>query len=431
MNLLTDSLSLFQLIVFVVTFLLLEGIYSGAEISLLSADKLALREAADQGSHRAKVALELSGQPEKVLSTTLVMTCACVVTISSLISLYLGQTGVEHTEAWSIALTSPLIVLFGELIPKMVYQRHATRLAPWVAILVNVSYWALLPITRLLSFYTTYISKIIAPLEQLLSSGKRNRRDELRALLSTSQRQSEIKSSERKIIKRILDFKDASAKTAFIPLVKVDAIEDSATIQEALRHFNEHRHSRIPVYSERIDNIIGILAFRDLFSTSDLNGSVRKQMSPAHYVAETQALDDLLVEMRQEHLEMVVVVDEHGGAVGVITFEDIIEEILGEIDDEYDHQSQALYKTVGDAEWIVQAKIEIEAINESLKLDLPQGDYTTLGGFLLQQFGRIPQTGDELFFDTRAGSLKLKIRKASERQIEIVMVELLSPSSKE
>lgn len=428
---LPESLTLNQLIPAVTALLLLEGVYSGSEISLLSADKLALKEAAEKGRIRAKLALTLAGQPEKILSTTLIMTCACTVLISSLISLYFLQSQFEHPEAWSIAIASPLIVLFGELIPKTLYQRHATWLAPWVATLVNLTYLILTPITRPLTVYTTYISRIIAPLEAALASGKRNRRAELRALLSGHKRNSEIKSSERKIIKRILDFKDASAKSAFIPLVRVDGIEESATVQEALLHFDEHRHSRIPVYSQRIDNIVGILPIKSLLLTNEKNQAIRNFMTPAHYVAETQALDDLLLEMRHENLEMVVVVDEHGGAVGIITFEDIIEEILGEIDDEYDRQSLSLYKTIGESEWVVQARIEIEVLNDTLKLDLPHGDYLTLSGFLLQQFGRIPHTGDELFFDTSAGNLKLKIRKASDRQIEVVQIELISPLREE
>jgi hypothetical protein len=178
----------------------------------------------------------------------------------------------------------------------------------------------------------------------------------------------------------------------------------------------------MPVYSNRIDNIIGILENSDLLGTSDLSESIKLYISPAHYAAETQSLEDLLSDMRSEDSEMVVVVDEHGGAVGILTFEDIVEEIVGEISDEFDFETLS-YKELSEQSWSVQAKMEIQQINETLKVDLPEGNYETLSGFLLQQFGRIPEPRDELFFDTPTGSYKFTIQRATERHIELVLVE--------
>jgi CBS domain containing-hemolysin-like protein len=138
-------------------------------------------------------------------------------------------------------------------------------------------------------------------------------------------------------------------------------------------------------------------------------------------VAETQSLEDLMLDMRREDHEVVVVVDEHGGAVGILTFEDIVEEIVGEISDEYDYESKP-YKDLTETSWSVQARMEIQQINEILKLELPEGEYETLSGFLLQQFGRIPEHRDELFFDTPSGSYKFVIQKATDRHIESVLI---------
>lgn len=406
--------------------LLIEGFFSGSEIALLSADKMALRKPAPKGRPSHKRALKLASHPETVLSTTLLMTSLSVVGTSSLIALYFISHQIPYAHAWSIALTSPLVVLLGELLPKTFFQRHATRLAPWVALPVRGAYFAFYPLTRLLSLYTSRLSKLVGPIEDLLGGRKRTTREEIRSLLSLGKKDSELRASQRRMIKRIFDFSDTEAKHALIPLVRVDAIEVQSTVEEALSRFERHRHSRMPVFEDRIDNIIGILEVGDLLSgANELNQSIRLHISPAHYVAETQSLEDLMLEMSKEDDEMVVVVDEHGGAVGVLTFEDIIEEIVGEISDEYDTESKP-FKEVEPGKWVVQARMEIEAVNELLKLELPQGDYETLSGFLLQQFGRIPELRDELYFNTPRGDIRFVVQRATRRHIETVGVEILT-----
>jgi putative hemolysin len=419
------NLSVVTLLVSVPPLLLIEGFFAGSEISLLSADKLVLKSNAQKGSRRAKLALELSNKPERVLSTTLLATSLCVIAISSLIALFVLSRGIAHADLVSVALTSPLVVLLGELIPKTIYQRYATQLAPWVAFPLHVTYIVFYPFTKLLSTYTTKLSRLVGPIEEMLTGKRRTTREELRSLLSYNRKETDIKASEKRMIKRIFDFKDTEAKHALIPLVKVEAIDESETIREALERFQRHRHSRMPVFSERIDNIVGVLEANDLFGVLDLNQPIRNYVSNAHYVAETQSLEDLMIDMRREDIQMVVVVDEYGGAIGVLTFEDIIEEIVGEINDEYDSEG-ALFREVTETKWLVQSRMEIQAINERLRLDLPEGDYETLSGFLLQQFGKIPDIRDELYFDTSSGTLKFTIRKATQRQIESVEIEKLS-----
>jgi len=416
------NLSTTTLVALLPPLLLLEGFFSGSEIALLSADKLSLTKKIKQGDHGAKLALQLANHPERVLSTTLLITSLCVITISALSAFYFMGSQKTHSELLAVLVTSPLVVVLGELLPKTIYQRHATKLAPWIAFPVAWTYWVFYPITKLLGLYTTRLSRMVGPIEELLSGKRRTTRDELRSLLSYNKKETEIKASEKRMIKRIFDFKDTEAKHALIPLVRVDATEETSNVGDALQKFERHRHSRMPVYANRIDNIIGVLEAADLLSATDLKESIRLYISPVRYAAETQALEDLMLEMRQEDEEMVVVVDEHGGAVGILTFEDIVEEIVGEISDEYDIESLP-YKVLSDTKWLVQARMEIQLINETLRLDLPQGDYETLSGFLLQQFGRIPGIRDELFFTTPAGTFRFLIQSATERHIESVQVE--------
>jgi CBS domain containing-hemolysin-like protein len=416
------NISILQLLILIIPVLVVEGFFSGSEIALLSADKIHLKKQSKAGLLGAELALALSNHPERVFSTTLLISSLCVITISTLVSLFFLEQQVKYPNLYAILFTSPLVVLFGELIPKTIYQRHSRRLAPWVAYPIFWTYWILYPITRLIAYYTTRLSRLIGPLEEIIAGKQRTTREDIRALLSYSQSESEIKSTEKTMIRRIFDFKDTEAKNALLPLVKVDAISNQATIQDALISFEKHRHSRMPVYSERIDNIVGVLENSDLLAANDLNESIDLYISPAHYAAETQSLEDLMHDMRSEDSEMVVVVDEHGGAVGILTFEDIVEEIVGEISDEFDFETLS-YKQLSEISWSVQAKMEIQQINEILKIDLPQGNYETLSGFLLQQFGRIPEPRDELFFDTPTGYYKFMIQSATERHIELVLIE--------
>lgn len=423
----SSAMDVMILFLIVPPLLLIEGFFSGSEIALLSADKLGLKSKARQGSKSAKLALELSNHPERVLASTLLMTSVCVVATSSLLSLYFMSLGIEHSEFFAILVTSPLVVIVGELIPKTIFQRFSDRMAPWVAMPVNLVYWAFFPVTRVLSGYTTRLSRLLGPVEELIAGKRRTKREELETLLSYGKKDSELKSSERRMIKRIFDFKDTEAKHALIPLVRVDAIDQDSTIGEAFDKFRQHRHSRMPVFSGRVDNIVGVLELGDLTGATDRKQSIKPFLTPAHYVAETQALSDLLQDLRREDIELVVVVDEYGGAIGIITLEDIIEEIVGDIQDEYDAEHLP-YRELTPSSWLVQARMEITAIQERLAIEIPEGEYETLAGFLLQQFGRIPEVGDELYYDTRQGTVKFTIRKASERQIESVHLERLETS---
>ncbi len=416
------NLSLMKLFALVLPILIIEGFFSGSEIALLAADRINLKKQGKSGDLGAELALALANHPERVFATTLLISSLCVITISTLVSLFFLERQVRYPNLFAVLLTSPLVVLFGELIPKTIYQRNSKLLAPWVAYPIFWTYWILYPVTRMIAYYTTRLSRLIGPLEEILAGKQRTTRDDIRALLSYNQNETEIKSIEKTMIKRIFDFKDTEAKNALLPLVQVDAISNQATVQNALESFLKHRHSRMPVYSQRIDNIVGILENSDLLGANDPKESIQLYISPAHYAAETQSLEDLMHDMRSEDSEMVIVVDEHGGAVGILTFEDIVEEIVGEISDEFDFESLP-YKELSDRSWSVQAKMEIQQINETLKIEIPQGDYETLSGFLLQQFGRIPEPRDELFFNTTTGYYKFMIQSATERHIESVLIE--------
>jgi putative hemolysin len=407
---------------------LIQGLFAGSEIALLSADRLQLQSRAKSGSRLAARALALVKEPERIFSTTLLLTSLCVVTSSVLIALWVIDTYGAQSDLLAIAITSPVIVLFGEVLPKTLFQLNANRAAPWVAPLVQGGFYVFFPITSVLGRYTSRLSRAIDPLEELIVGKKRSTREELRALVSSSRSDSEITTSEKRLIRRILDFKGTEAQHALIPLVKVDAIELEATVFDALESFQQHRHSRMPVYSERVDNIVGILDVGDLFSAADTDAPVKTYMRQPHYAPETQELEELIRDMRSKKVEMSVVVDEYGGAVGVLTVEDIVEEIVGEIRDEFDPEASS-YREISEGRWWIPGKQEILPLNEALHLEIPEGPYETIGGFLLQQFGRIPEPEDEVHYSTPQGKFRFIVQRATPRAIQAVILERLSQPS--
>ncbi len=400
--------------------LALQSFFSGSEMALISADRIELRKRANSGVKSAKLALEMLSHPEYILATTLVGTNFCVAFQATLMELYIHNTYGSDYSFLATVILSPLVLLFGEFIPKTIAQKFSARIAPLV--IRPIILWRLIfsPFTWALGKYTKRLSAILQPLQDAVQGRRKpSHREELSYLLSIGRKETTLKSSERKMIRRIFEFSKSAAKKALIPLVHVDMIPDTMTHAQALETFLNFGHSRLPVYQERVDRIVGVIHVFDLFTEIDPNKLVKDFMHPAYYAPESQQLDDLLYTMRKKGIPMATVVDEYGGAVGIVTLEDILEEIVGDIKDEYD-QEASLFKELSDHEYLFHAQMEINAINEKFKLEIPKGDYETISGFLLQQFNRIPETGDELFFR----NLKFVIRKASTRAIEQVYVEV-------
>lgn len=398
--------------------LLVEAFFSGSEMALISADRIKLKRLAEDGNSGAKRALMLLRHPEKILATTLVGTSLSIAFQGVIVTLYVHrQWGAEY-EVYASFLMSPVVMLLGEVLPKTIFQSYAELIASRISVFVETARLVLSPLTWVLGKYTTKLSRSLEPLEDFIT-GKHHttHRDELRYLLTHGQKETTLKSSERRMIRKILEFSKADVKKAFIPLVNVDMVENTMNLEEALQAFKKFGHSRLPVYEERVDNVIGVLHVFDVFSEKDKKKLVSSVMQQAFYVPKTQQLDDLMFTMQKRAFQMAIVVDEYGGAVGAVTLEDILEEIVGDIKDEYDEESD-LYREISSGVYLINTRIEIDVLNEKLKTNITKGAFETLAGFLLQQFGRIPEVGDELHYQ----GMKFVVRKATPRSVELVQM---------
>jgi magnesium and cobalt exporter, CNNM family len=392
-----------------------EAFFSGAEIALYSANKLKIRHRAEQGSRAAKLILQMLEKPEQMLGSTLVMHNLVVVTGTSLATAvfvnWLGQRG----EWVALVIMTSLVLTVGEIFPKTIFQHHADGLAHVVIYPLRVVFYACYPVASAITWLIGQGLRLFR-----LQSENKNpfvTKEELELLVRLSDRSSTLGVHERHMIRRIFGFSDTRVREAMIPLVEIVAVEDRAAVDALVQAIREHGFSRIPIFQNNIHNIVGWVNAFDVLSLPPGERSFRHLIRPAYYVPETRRIGDLLKDVQQKGIPLAVVVDEYGGAVGIVTIEDMLEEIVGEIEDEYDAR-QRLYEILSDGSFRIDARMEIDAINEILGLHLPTGDYTTLAGFILAQLERIPQGGELLMYD----GLMLEIEEATNRTVERVHV---------
>ncbi len=402
--------------------LFLEGFFTSSEIALVSANHRQLQHLAENGNKGALLADKLLRFPEKLFATTLLgsnlaETVNTVLVSALLIDMY-GPTG----EIATMLILPPVILLFAEILPKSIARLRPTQMAQRVSFFIWPASQILSPVTWIFAS----LSRLV-----LMLTGSRGTslvpfvtREELQMVVRAGGTEVDLDTEERMIIHRILHFSQTIVREAMIPLIEVVAVPETYLVSQALEEFRRGRFSRLPVYRRRIDNIIGVLHSFDLLGEKNTSKSIEKFVHPARFVPETKRADQLLLEMQQFGIQLVVAVDEYGGAVGIVTLEDLLEEIVGEIADEFD-RDVSQFKQLREGVYLTNARMEIEAVNENLGLNLPLGNYHTLGGFLIKQMGDIPRNGERV----RYHNLLFIIRNADLRAIKEVEVHVEGASA--
>ncbi len=391
-----------------ILFLLLEGFFTCSEIALVSANHRQLENLAEMGHRGARMAQKMLRFPEKLFATTLLganlaQTVNTVLVSALLINVY-GPSG----ELAAVLTLPPLILIFAEILPKSIGRMNPTLMAQRVGFFIWLTSWILLPVTWIFAF----LGRLVLWLTGSRGAGEVPfiTREELQMVVKAGADEVDLETMERTIIQRILHFSQTMVREAMIPLIEVVAIPETYLVSQALEEFRRGPYSRLPVYRRRIDNIIGYLHSMELLGEKDTSQSIKKFIRPVRFAPESKRADQLLLEMQQLGIHLVVAVDEYGGAVGIVTLEDLLEEVVGEIADEFDRDTLGI-KELPQGDYLINARMEIEALNESLKLNLPLGNYHTLGGFLIKQAGDIPRVGEQihyrnLLFTVRNGDLR-------------------------
>lgn len=394
----------------IILFLLLQGFFSGSEIALIATSRVHIHGLANRNNRRAKIIQYFKDAPERFLSITLIGTNLSEIIITTLAtSLFIKHFGFR-SEVYVTLLLTPIILLFGEMIPKSVFRSQANSLSLAVAYPLRFIYYLFYPPSMFLRWLTRKLMEALNISNALFPSVTR---DEILSVFKTSK----TKHDETRMIERVLKFNDTKVKEVMVPLIEVIAVDSSAKVKDVLEIFRKHPYSAFPVYKERVDNIIGVLKAFDLLNIADTDAHVTEFMHKPIFVQETLKAMEVLPKL--QNLHMAVVVDEYGGAVGIITVEDIMEEIVGEIESE--HKIKFLpVRAIGKRTFLVKGRTEIDRLNEMLGIELPEGEYETIAGFLITKLGRLPGNGEVYKY----GNLTFTIRKASDRTVEEVLIQI-------
>ena len=394
-----DSSVVIQLIILAVL-ILLSALFSSAETSLTTSNKLKIQSLADQGSKRARILLKISEDSGKMLSAilignNLVNNAATALTTSLIIQLF-GNSAVGI----ATGVITLLILIFGEISPKTLATIHSEKMALLYAPLIHF----LMKIFTPVIFIVNKLSMGVLFLLRVNPDQKVNTmtEHELRTIVDVSHEDGVIESEEKEMIYNVFDMGDAKAKDIMVPRVHVTFADINSTYDELIEIFREDKFTRLPIYEETTDNVVGTINMKDLllYNYNDKKEfHVRDILREAYFTYEYKSISELLVEMRQASINIAIVLDEYGETAGLITLEDLLEEIVGEIHDEYDENEEEFVRQINDREYIIEGSMNLDDLNDSLGLNLSSEDYDSLGGFIIEHLDRLPEQGDELTTD--------------------------------
>jgi putative hemolysin len=415
-----DTEAWLQLILLVVM-LILCTLASASETALTSVSRIKLKNLVEEGDKKAAQIEQLLAHPNTFLSTILIVNSVATIVASSMATVL----SLKFSESWgeliSTLLLSLVVLIFCEITPKTAAVQNPLRWARVLVGPVRAAAWLLRPVVWALSAITTALARLLGG--RAVLHGPFVTEEELRLLVTVGEEEGVLEEEETEMIHSIFEFADTPVRDVMIPRIDVIALESHITVDQAVDLALQGGFSRIPVYEGTIDNIIGVLYTKDMLKHLREKHSaqpIRNLVRPAYFVPETKKLDDLLREIRQKRVHLVIVIDEYGSVAGLVTIEDLVEEIVGDIQDEYDHE-ETLYEQVKEHEYIFSAKISIDEFNDIMDTRLENVDYDTLGGFLYAQLDKIPVVGDTIVFEHH----RFTVLTARSRRITKVQVERL------
>ena len=414
-----DTSAAIQIIVLIIL-LACSAFFSSAETSLTTVNKIKMRSLAEEGNKRAQMVLQITEEPSKLLSAILIGNNIVNLSASSItttIAYNLGGSAV----AIATAIITVLILIFGEITPKTVATINSEKMALTYAYPIRFIMLIVTPISVVINL----LSKVVFFILRVDPNAKVNTltEDELRTMVEMGHEDGAIEEEEREMINNVFDLGDAKAKDVMVPGVHVIFADVESSYEELIEIFRENKFTRLPVFEENTDNVIGTINMKDLLLYDNTKAfNIRDILREAYFTHEHKNISELLVEMRQAALNIAIVVNEYGETAGIITLEDILEEIVGEIHDEYDtNEEEEIFKKINEYEFIIEGSTNLDDLNDRVELNLESEDYDSLGGYIIEKLDHLPDEKDELVLEN---GVRLVVDTLDKNRIEKVHIYL-------
>ena len=413
-----DTSDIVQIVVLILL-LILSAFFSSAETALSTVNKVRIKTLAEEGNKKAIRVNKILDNYGKMLSTILIGNNIVNISASSLLtSLVIDVFGNVYVGI-ATGLLTVLVLLFGEITPKNWANSNSEKISLAYSGIIFGLMKILTPIIFIVDILSTGVMKLLR-----IDMSKKDvmTENELRTYVEVSHQDGVIESEEREIIYNVFDFSDAVAKDIMIPRINMVTVDIDASYEELLNIFRESMYTRIPVYKEDQDSIVGLVNIKDfILTTNTENFQISNIIRQAYYTYEFKKTADLMFEMREKTMNVAFVLNEYGATVGMITLEDLLEEIVGEIRDEYDQDEEQLIQEIEDNVYLIEGSMKLDDINDALDTNLDSEDYDSIAGIIIEALDRLPEDGEEV---TLKNGIHLKVQGVEQNRIINVLMTL-------
>lgn len=403
-------------IIFFIILLFLSGFFSASETALVSLSKIRLRSMVDEGVKNAKLIEKVLSNQSKLISTILVGNNLVNIGASALATSFTIEFFGDEWIGVVTGILTFLVLIFGEITPKTFSTQKSESVCIWVIKPIALCCFIFTPIVAVLNVITGVIFKVMGcdfnkKIPTITES-------EFMTMVNVGHEEGVLEVDEREMISNVMGFGDSDAKDIMTPRTAIVGVEINSTYEEVLKVFKEEQFSRLPVYKENIDDIVGIISFKDCMISADIkNFNISKIMRKPYFTYESKSCSELFSVMRTKSLSMAVILDEYGGTSGIVTLEDLLEEIVGEISDEYDDETEEI-KVIRDNEYIVEGSTKISDVNDMIGTNFESEDFDSIGGYVVGVIGRFPEKGETI----EEKDVKFIIEETGRNRIEKIRI---------
>jgi CBS domain containing-hemolysin-like protein len=410
-----DAIQLLILFILII----LSGFFSSAETALTTVNRIRMQALADSGNKKASVVLKTIENPSKMLSAILIgnnLVNNFSAALATALAIHFFGSGSVGTVT---AILTVIVLIFGEITPKTFATVNSEKMALAYGSAILLLMRVLTPVIYIINHICRFLLKLLHVKTD--SSLNTMTEMELRTIVDVSHKDGVIEKEERQMIYNVVDFGDSQAKDVMVPRADMVTLSETASYEETRELFRQEKYTRLPVYQKDRDNIIGILNIKDFFFCETDHFDVKNLMYEPYFTYESKKTSDLLMEMQKNSVSISIVLDEYGSAIGMVSLEDLLEEIVGEIRDEYDEDEKDLIQEISKREYLIEGSVKLDDINDAIGLSLHSEDYDSIGGFIIEHLDHLPEEGETV---TTEEGILLCVEHTDKTRIEAVRMIL-------